>query len=197
MFRYKKDVTWHASKEEGSPSIEPYKGKIYKMYATVLQFSRAGKFISRYSSVRDAAKGQGIDMGSIRNCINRVRRTAGGYQWRSPDDPLFKNGIVNIPPVGPVKNSYVKTVLQFDLEGNFVREYQSITAAYRETGIAVGTISACITGVAKSGAGFQWKVKNDPYFANGIKPIEPYKRHSTHAAKHILQFDAEGKLVKE
>ena len=52
-----------------------------------------------------------------------------------------------------------KTVLQFDLNNNFVKEYPSARQAERETGFRQGDISKCCKGKYKQAYGFKWKYK--------------------------------------
>ena len=52
-----------------------------------------------------------------------------------------------------------KTILQFDLNDNFIKEYPSIQQIYRETGFSQGNISACCNGKYKQMYGFKWKYK--------------------------------------
>lgn len=53
-----------------------------------------------------------------------------------------------------------KPVLQFDLQGNFIKEYVSMAQAERETNIHRGHISATCKNVYKSACGYIWKLKN-------------------------------------
>ena len=50
-------------------------------------------------------------------------------------------------------------VLQFDLLGNFIREWPSGLKAEEETGINNGNISSCCLGKYKTAGGFIWKHK--------------------------------------
>ena len=52
-----------------------------------------------------------------------------------------------------------KTILQYDLQDNLIKEYPSIRQAYRETGFASQNISACCKGKYKQMYGFKWKYK--------------------------------------
>ena len=61
-------------------------------------------------------------------------------------------------PVGKIK-PFAKTVLQLDLEGNAIREFESAREADRETGISFGSISNCIKGKSKTAGGYKWKLK--------------------------------------
>jgi hypothetical protein len=53
-----------------------------------------------------------------------------------------------------------KSVLQYDLKGNFIKEYESQSQASRETNISQGDISACCRNKQKTTGGFIWKFKN-------------------------------------
>ena len=52
------------------------------------------------------------------------------------------------------------SVLQFGLQGNFVKEYLSATQVERETGFNQSSIRACCKGKRKTAYGFKWKYKN-------------------------------------
>ena len=52
-----------------------------------------------------------------------------------------------------------KTVLQFDLNDNLLKEYASIRQAERETGFRHSSISACGKGKLKQAYGYKWKYK--------------------------------------
>jgi hypothetical protein len=53
-----------------------------------------------------------------------------------------------------------KIVMQYDLEGNIIKEYESQNLASRETKIQQGDISACCNGKQKTAGGYVWKFKN-------------------------------------
>lgn len=50
-----------------------------------------------------------------------------------------------------------KNILQFDIQGNFIQEWPSISEAERQVG---GDIKSAIAGRQKTAAGFIWKCKN-------------------------------------
>lgn len=55
------------------------------------------------------------------------------------------------------KISYMIPVFQYDLEGNFIREWGSAKIAYRETGIHNSNICSCCKGKLKTAGKFIWK----------------------------------------
>lgn len=58
-------------------------------------------------------------------------------------------------------NSRKSPVLQFDLDGNFIKEYESATDAKNISGFCRTKISNCCNGHAKSHKGFIWKFKQN------------------------------------
>ena len=61
-----------------------------------------------------------------------------------------------------VNYSQAKPVLQYDLQGNFIREWPGVRKAEEETGINSGHISSCCSGRygSKTAGGYLWKYKN-------------------------------------
>lgn len=53
-----------------------------------------------------------------------------------------------------------KAVFQYDLEGNFIKEYESINEASRQTGIRVDCISATVRKNQKTAGNYKWDYKN-------------------------------------
>lgn len=80
-----------------------------------------------------------------------------------------------------------KAVLQYDLQGNFIKEYPSYVKAQHSTGI-ITIYKACI-GEYKTAGGFIWKFKN----GKCPKHVKPYKRPGV----AVLQCSKDGKLIKE
>lgn len=56
-------------------------------------------------------------------------------------------------------NSCSKKVLQFDMQGNFIKEWDSTMDIQRELNIRNSCISACCKGQYKQSHGFVWKYK--------------------------------------
>lgn len=54
-----------------------------------------------------------------------------------------------------------KTVLQFDLQDNFIKEYHSAKQVERETGFAHSNICACCNGKYKTAYNYKWQYKEN------------------------------------
>ena len=60
---------------------------------------------------------------------------------------------------GRANTWYSKPVLQYDLEGNFIREFGSVTEALYIMGKTGDGIGACCRGKYKTSYGYKWKYK--------------------------------------
>lgn len=80
----------------------------------------------------------------IRVCKGR-QRTAGGYQWRYVDIELS------------VEVNHKRKVVQYDLNNNLIREYDSISQAASQTGISIASICTTCRGGQKTAGGYKWK----------------------------------------
>lgn len=57
--------------------------------------------------------------------------------------------------------SFAKTILQFDKQGNFIKEWSSMIEVEKQLGYGKGNISNCCLGKLKSAYGYIWKYKNE------------------------------------
>ena len=114
------------------------------------QYDINGKFLKTYPSVKEAWRAVGH--GNFARAATAENSLCLGYQWR------YDNGDrSNIEPY----NAYYscpkrrKAVLQYDLQGNFIRRYDSVSDAVNSENIK--HISSCCTGKRKTAGGYIWK----------------------------------------
>jgi hypothetical protein len=174
--------------------IEPVKRATHSI--PVLCFDLKGHFICEYPSITDAAGAVGINDGVISNCLKGGCKTAAGCQWKRMSDPSFRNGIVDIPPVEKITGWMRKEILQFDLQGKYIRQYPSVMAAARGLNIGMSVIRNVIYGGGLTAGGYQWRSINDALFEKGIVDIEPLGERYPRA-KALVQYDLKGKLKEE
>lgn len=77
-------------------------------------------------------------------------------------------------------------VFQYNLEGVFLKQWESAKKAGDSLNIDPGDISGCRRGVKKSAGGFLWRDKRIE--------IEPYKHHNS---TNIIQYTLDGKFIQE
>jgi hypothetical protein len=56
-------------------------------------------------------------------------------------------------------NSHIISILQFNLEGKFIKEWESIQVASQNLNISRTSISSCLRGKIKNSKGFIWRYK--------------------------------------
>lgn len=83
-----------------------------------------------------------------------------------------------------------KAVVQFDLNGNKIREFKSLSEAERLTGSMNSKICLCCQLKRKQHNGFQWRYKNE--CGEKLNPIEEYRTKK----KSVAQIDIEtGEII--
>ena len=91
------------------------------------------------------------------------------------------------------KKTLSKPILQFNLEGNLLREYNSVKEASELTGIIKQNISANLTGKYKSAGGFIWKYKDPSGSLQGhLKNSFKMPKHSEETKKKMSSSSKKG-----
>ena len=85
---------------------------------------------------------------------NKENNNANNLEWCTV---LYNNIYGN--RIEKAKQKQQKRIIQFDLKGNFVKEYISLTSAAKENNIPIGNISACINNKYKQSHGYIWRLK--------------------------------------
>lgn len=118
---------------------------------SVYQFSLDGKLIKKFDSLTNACIANNISIkciGDIAASCSGRQKTARGYLW----------SYTEIPPPSSYKNIR-QNILQYDLEGNFIKEYHSAKQAGEEIKQNGNSISDCLNGRQKTAFGYKWKYK--------------------------------------
>jgi len=133
-------------------------GLINQFVRPVVQADEHGNKIAEFEKITDAADETGINGSTITSCCKGIARTAGGYAW------YYKENFVG-QKLRPIKTG-AKKVHQYDLEGNFIREFESSVKAAESVGLSPSSMPSILKGEKKS-KGYIWKYApvtvNDPY----------------------------------
>ena len=134
-------------------------GKRNSAGVKVLQFDLNGKLIKKWDSIRDVQRA-GIAKGcNVSECILGKTGSAGGYLWIRENE---YNG--EIPPeklLMAAQKSNDKVILQYDLNGTFIKEYISAAEAARTFGCNSSTISGAANGKFDYSLGYVWIYKSE------------------------------------
>lgn len=113
----------------------------------VSKYDLNGNFISSYNSISMAAIENGVPLSSITNCCHKRRKSCGGFMWSLIDGAAPK----------PYCHKGFRKVKQYTMDGNFVREFNSVTEAANSVGRTKGQISMCCRGKTPSCGGYKWQ----------------------------------------
>lgn len=113
----------------------------------VFQYDADGNFIARYKSCNEAAKELSIAVANISSCCHKENNqvSAKGFLFIYEKDVTDKE-IQNMIDRYNHKFNYSRNVDQYDLEGNFIKSFNSAKIASEEIGVSVGSISDCCRG---------------------------------------------------
>ena len=91
-----------------------------------------------------------------------------------------------------VRDSNSKAIMKYDLEGNFICEYKSMSEAERVEGVNHATISMCCSGKVSYQCGYIWiyKVDEDTLQERVQRVKMVYK------PKKVAMYDLDGKYIK-
>jgi hypothetical protein len=152
-------------------------GKIY-------QYDLDGNFIAEYGSIAECNGVTGASHNTIKRSIKRYRPINSKF--------IYTNKFyIKLPENYFIEKLHPnsKKVYQYDLNGDFIKEWINATEASKHFKVPVCNIaSCCCKNIAtKSSCGFQWSYEK-------FDKIKPYKNDKS---KKILQFDLDGKFIKE
>ncbi len=94
--------------------------------------------------------------------INKLDRIAGGKasatkQWLENREELIKRSKLSKPIM---IEKYGQEIIQYDLDGNFIKEWKGMKEAARTLNIKPPNLTATLKGRQKTCGGFLWKYKN-------------------------------------
>lgn len=114
---------------------------------SVLQYDLEDNFIKEWKSVIEIENKLGFDKNQLyRYLQNKLNLLPYGFIWKYKENTDNRN------------NRPGKSVIQYDLNNNFIKEWKRISDAIRETNIK--GIQNASSGKAKTAGGFIWKYKN-------------------------------------
>jgi hypothetical protein len=126
----------------------------HKPIRQVVQFDIEGNYIDTFESAGKASKMTGILKSAIYGCCSRKYKGVREFQWRYEDE------VGSIKKISAVQSS-AKSVVQFDLEGNYIYTFESAKKASKISGICQSGIYSCCKGKYKTSGGFKWRFEDE------------------------------------
>lgn len=144
----------------------------------VYQYSDTGEYECCYESIRDCARIIGASDSNLGIAIKVGTKCNGKYYTT-----IFAENY-SISKSEKIKNT---TVYQYDLQGNFIKEWDSANKARKALGFTSDIYKAIKLG--RTAGGFQWSLEKLSY----MEPECP----KAGKARRIGKFDLDGNLIKE
>lgn len=154
----------------------------------VLKYDLNGNFIKEYKSISEAAIDNNTIVSNISLCCQGGAKSAKKLIWRyktSDDIPI------KIEKREPGVNDK-KAVLQYSLDGTFIKEFETIRLACKETGSRDTSIIMCCKGKLNTHNNYTWRYKKGDIKINIETPNKnPY------TPKSVIQYTITGIFVAE
>ena len=130
-----------------------------KMYNPVDQYSMSGEFIKTYIHPTEAMLQTGVNFTTIINCCKGEQRKSGGFIWRYHEDKLTEEYVKWCNEIHVQETK--KSVIQYSLNGDFIKEWESLTSIKNELVFDISAISRCCKGKQNFAYGFLWRFASD------------------------------------
>lgn len=114
----------------------------------IIQYNLEGKYIKTWSSIKEAeiVYGKGI-----KEVLSNKTKTSSDFIWRYESKPLSSNFKLD------KYSSSKKPIIQYDLQGNFIKKWDSTIQVQNELGYYNSNLSSVALDKQKTAYGFKWK----------------------------------------
>ena len=119
---------WLFEEDVSDKNIKTAVDKYYTKYRYVNQYDLNGKYIRTFESAKEAANYYGCCKEAINHACSGITRKAVGYQWKYYIDCDGKKDI------DPYKNPNCKEIIQYSLDGSYIKVWESIYIANKTFG---------------------------------------------------------------
>lgn len=144
MWRFSLDVN-------ATEDIGPVRERISQC-KPVNQYSLDGVLVKRWSGISEAETA--LHIKNLSEVCNGRRDQAAGYMWKFADEENRKQ-------IDPYRNKNCRRIIQFDKNGEYIRDFNSIKDAVSITGISRFRIKRACKGLNKTVEGFIWRYADE------------------------------------
>lgn len=119
----------------------------------ILKYDKEGNLIKRYSNFKELKLEMlNVTHSGISNACHTLKRTYKDYFWR------YESSVLPVIPFKKKKTNII--VNQYDLEGKFIKQWNSYIEATKSLNLPIGDISRVCSGKRKTSGGYIWKKAN-------------------------------------
>jgi hypothetical protein len=148
----------------------------------ILQKNQEGEIVDTYNSISLAAKAINVSSDKMYSAC-KSGKPLKGYLWLKTENSSYQDRDIYSGHLG-------KPVFQYDLQGNFIKEYKNAPAAHTETQISSSAICCCCNLINPTACGFMWFYE---FKGSSIDPFVKTKR----VKFPISQFSINGEFIKK
>lgn len=159
----------------------------------ICQYTIDGELLAIYKSISQASNISKVKEGNIRKCCLKRGYTGGGYIWRYISDPVFDNELECIKQRTTLGKRI--SVCQYNLNGELLNIYESLSDAGKETNTSFKHISKCCKGERKTVGGFIWRYEGDILTNTDI--VNANKILNDSLKKKVIKYDISGNYISE
>ena len=162
--------------------IEPvdiYQNKIYRNIP-IVRLS-GNKQITYYNDIYDIDNSYTI--ARVKYAFWKNKHSACDYLWFFKND--FDKNLIDTY----LKESDIRCVYQYDLDGNFIKSYSSPLEASKITGFGIEGITSCCSRINKSHMGYQWRYSFDS------DDIEKYNNERKYTNMKVYQISDDYEIL--
>jgi len=173
----------------------------------ILQYSLEGDLVKKWGNAAITGRSLNIDSRNIRACAMGIQPSAYGSIWVFRDSKKEVKDIHKwvkelVTRRANKKPANSKSILQYSLNGDFVKEWESGNSVQRRLGFSRGTIGSCLYRKKPTAHGFIWRFKGDVKDITKIskevkEDIEKRKQRGDPLSKPLLQYGLDGKFIKK
>jgi NUMOD1 domain len=151
----------------------------------VIQLTLEGNFVNEWNCIIDAAKHINVSESSISSCCKHKygHKSHGGYLWvyKEEYDP---NKTYTYNP-----DNNARPIIQFDVNGDFIKEWPSAIEINKTLGIRRSGICSCCNGTYHSCNGYIWRYKDE------VKNTKHIKVEKRKIPVPVVQLDLNGNYI--
>lgn len=150
----------------------------------VEQYDLEGNLVKIWNSIKEIYTTTEFKNDGIQECSKGLRDNYKGFRWKILENKKSDNTI------NPI--TFAKPILQYDLEGNFIKEFSSSQEVQRILGYNSSLIRSCCRNEIATSKNFIWIFKSDKIsFKLPLEELE-----SRNLDTRIKQISLDGNLIK-
>lgn len=171
----------------GYKPSEDYLEKRKLIGKIVEQYDLNGNLLKEWPTMKMIKEKLNIGVDGIRECCNNKRESFKGFIWKFKSKSKIENDISNS------YNPNCKSILQYSLNGKFIKEWNSASEIQEKLGLDNHTIRACCRGNYNTCGNYIWLYKESNNIIQNLdKQILINRKLYT---PYIAQYDLNNNLI--